>query len=791
MLKRMLAVAIMIGLVACSSPKEKANAYSEKGMALLKEGKPDKAKLEFQNALQIKKNLISAMYGLALVAEQKGDHNIAYGLYRKVLEQNPKHLQAQVGIGKLLLGAGQLDKALEASQKALVLNKDDLGALTLRSAVLLKTGDAKGAVETANQILAKEPTHVEALVILASERIGAKDVPKAIEYLDKGLQHDQKNIVMRLIKISALESVARLDEAEKEFRQLIDLHPEAHELRQALAQFYLKHDRKAEAESELLAIVKLNPSDVNAKITYVLFLKAIKGSDVAKQQLQEYVKQSPDNYDLKFALVDFYLALNDDKSAEAELREVITKAGDEKNGLKAKGMLAAIVYAAGDKVASEKMVSEMLAVDKRFEPALILKSRMEIQAGKLEEAISDLRTILRDSPNSGRALLLLAQAHEKAGSLQLAEESYLKAFQANKSVPSYGLAYVQFLLKRNQPQRAQDALEEILVRTPGDMQSLKLMAQTKIALGDAAGAQAVAEEIRRAGDKEHVADQILGMISASRKDYAGSIAAFKRAYETAPGELQLAMGLVRAYLQADKPKDAIAFVDTVLQRNPDNIDLRVLQGQLYALIGQQAQAVAAFNGIIQRAPTKSVGYQHLAGFYVRNKQLAEAESAIGHGLEAVPGDPVLRLTLAAIYEMTKRPDDAIRVYEGLAKDKPDAEVVLNNLSSLLSDSRSDKASFNRAYELAQRIKKSEIPQFKDTAGWASYRVGKYAEAVTLLEDAVKKIPAEPVFHYHLGMSYLAKSDKVGARRELEKSLELAGNGNFPPAEEIRKTLKAL
>lgn len=791
MLRRLFAGLIVVGMVACSSPEEKANVYYEKGMALLKEGKPGKAKLEFQNALQIKKNMTSAMYGLAMVAEQKGDYKKAYSLFRKVLEQDPKHLDAQVKIGKILLGAGQFDRAMDASKKALALSKDDIGALTLRSAVLLKVGDTKGAVDIANQILAKDPGQVEALVILASERLAAKDATKAIEYLDQGLKHDEKSMVLGLIKVSALENSAKLDEAEKEFRSLIKLNPDAQALRQALARFYWKHERKADAEAELFELVKLFPKDTDAKISVVQFLKATKGVDAAKQKLQEYVAASPDNYDLKFSLVDFYLAINDEKAAEAALHEIMVKAGDDPHGMKAKGMLAALLFSHGDQKTTEKMVAEMLAVDKRFEQALILKANIDIGNGKLEEAISDLRTILRDAPNSSRALLLLAQAHERAGSIELADENYLKAFQASRMAPEYGITYTQFLLRRNLPQRAQTVLEDLLAKTPGNLSALKLLAQSKLALGDAAGAQAVAEEIRRTGDKEHVADQIMGVVLANQKNYEGSIAAFKRAYETAPGEMQPALGLVRAYLQAGKPREAIGFIEGLLQNSPDNVDLRILQGQLYATVGQRTQAIEAFNMLIKRAPKNPVGYQQLATIYLRSKQLNEAEQLVAQGLVAVPGDLNLRLTQAGIFEVTKRPEDAIRVYEGLLKDKPGAEVVLNNLASLLTEVRKDKASLSRAYDLAQVLKKNEIPQFQDTVGWASYKVGKYLEAVALLENAVKKIPAEPVFHYHLGMSYLAMSDKVGARRELEKSLELAGNGNFPPAEEIRKTLKAL
>src|SRR3989338_10165979 len=135
-LARFLLVLPFMLIVGCSSPEEQAKAYYDKGMALLKEGKPDKAQIEFKNALQIKKNMVQAIYGMALVAEQKGDWQRLLNLLTSVLEQDPKNLEAQVKLGRLLLAAGQLDKALNASNKAMALNKEDISVLALRAATL-------------------------------------------------------------------------------------------------------------------------------------------------------------------------------------------------------------------------------------------------------------------------------------------------------------------------------------------------------------------------------------------------------------------------------------------------------------------------------------------------------------------------------------------------------------------------------------------------------------------------------------------------------------------------------
>jgi len=206
-----LLLASMLVFSGCASPEQQAQKYYEEGMALLKEGKADKAQIEFKNALQIKKNLTPAIYGMALVAEKNADIQGMYNLLNTVVEQDPNHVEAHLKLGSLLLAANQIDRAEEISNKTLKIAPDNLSAQALRASVLLKKKDTQGAVALAQQILQKDPNQVEALVLLATERLLAADATKAIEYLDRAIKQDEKNVALNLIKIEALNSISQPD----------------------------------------------------------------------------------------------------------------------------------------------------------------------------------------------------------------------------------------------------------------------------------------------------------------------------------------------------------------------------------------------------------------------------------------------------------------------------------------------------------------------------------------------------------------------------------------------------
>lgn len=790
-LKNIILILSLLGLSACSSPEDKANKFYENGMQLLEKGELVKAKVEFRNALQLNRKLTKAIWGQVLISEKQNKPRQQYKLLNTVLINEPEHLEALVKLGRLLLLAGQLDKALEKSDLSIKIDNQDLSVLSLRAAIMLKLDDTAAAIKLAKQVLIKDPHYIDALMILATERLNAGDTQKAIEYLDQGLKKDDKNVALQLIKIKALEKLAKLDLAEDVFKRLINFYPDTPAFNTVLAKFYLKHDRKDDAEKIYRTIIKNNPKDLKAKVKLVQFLNGVKGADAGLKQLQIFSQQEPDNDELKFILIQFHLSRKETGLANKLLESIISERAGTETALKAKGIIAATLLAKGDKKAAEKIINDILSDDKQNHNGLILKASINIDRQKYDEAIGDLRLVLRDTPDSSRALFFLARAHNLSGSPELADEQYFKAFKTSKFNPAYGLSYAQFLLKRKQPKRAEKILQDMLSASKGGLPVLKLLAQTRLSLGDWVGAQQVADVIKRIGDKSNLADQISNAVMVGKKDYSESIALLKKTHQSTPGNIQPVVALVRTYLLAGKKQEAGDFLDAVINASPKNTSARILRGQVYSSQGKIEQAINTYEEVIKSDSKNVQSYYHLGIIYVRSKKYDKASEVLRKGLSVEPKNFSLGITLAQVYEVTGQTDKAIKAYENLLEIRPDADIVVNNLASLLTENRTDKASFNKAYNLSQRFKRSEIPQFKDTFGWASYRIGKYADASPLFKSAIKQLPNVPDFHYHLGMNYLAKENKVMAREELEKALKLAGDKPFAKAKEIRATLEKL
>lgn len=780
-----------VWLVACSSPEAKVAAFTEKGQTYLAEGDLVKARLEFQNALQINPNQVPAMFGLAEIAERNSEWQRTFALLGKVVELDPKHLRAQVKLGKLLLAGGQMDKALAASDVAKALEPENPEVLALRAAVLFKLNDTKGAIEVANQALAKDPTHVDALVVLASERLQAQDPAGAVAFLDKGLAANEKNVALQLIKVQALERLQQLDNAEGVLRKLVSLFPENKSFRELLAQFFLVHKQPEKAEAEYRALAAAFPKDAKAQLEVVRFMGAMKGQPAAAAELERLIAAEPENHEFQFALAGLYQSQNKPQDAEKVFRTVMEKSKDDAVANQARGALATSLLGRGDKATGVPLVTELLEKDARNEQGLLLRAGLAMEEGRVEDAIGDLRTILRDVPDSARAHALLARAHDMQGSKDLAEDHFARSFAAGRTQPTFGMAYAEYLLRNGKPQKVEEVLREVLRNAPDNVQAMRMLAQTYVATGKLADAQAVAEQLGKMGGQAVAASQVQGAVFQAQRNFNEGVAAFKRAYELSPNEVQPMVALVRSYVQAGKMKEAQSFMQQVVAASPANVDARLLQGQLLLQSGDRAGARQAFEAAITQAPQNPAGYQGLVSAYAAEQKLPEAEQAIERGLKALPSDLGLRLSRAGLLETQGKFDEAITLYEAMIKERPTSEVLANNLASLLADHRTDKPSLERAFQLAQRFRNAEVPQFLDTLGWASHKVGKNEDAVLYLKRALERAPNLAVVQYHYGMVQLAQNNKALAKPALAKAVELGAAQQLPQLEAAKAALKGL
>ena len=314
---------------------------------------------------------------------------------------------------------------------------------------------------------------------------------------------------------------------------------------------------------------------------------------------------------------------------------------------------------------------------------------------------------------------MLATAYERSGSIELADKQFADAMKASNFNANVGLEYVAFLRRRGGSDRADDVLAELANRWPKDTRVLTALAQAKLARQDWAGAQQTAEAIKRIGNSDVLADQILGAALSGEHKYDASIEALKNAVAAAPSSPQPMVALVTTMVQAKQTDRAIAFLQSVLKENPKSAEAYLLLGNIQLANNSFDEAEKDFKAAIEILPKNESGYQALATLYLKEKKPDAAAEVIQNALKDQPDNANLHLTLANIREFKGDYDGAISEYDNLLKLQPGSLIVINNLASLLADRRTDKASLDRAKSLAASLRDSAAPtvQRHRKVGW--------------------------------------------------------------------------
>ncbi len=741
-------------------------------MKLLAQSEHVKASIEFKNALQLKKDLVGAWRGLAQIEERNQNWEAVYAILRTIVDLDKTDVDTRVQLARLMLMANQLDQALQTANAAAELDSRNTGARVLRAAILLKLNDNKGAIEEAQAVLQADPKNNEALIVLAAERLGQGDTDGALALLDRASASDD-NLGIQLLKMKVYERKGDQKSIEVLLQQLIQKHPKETLYRKQLVKLYVDQKRSAEAEKELRALASANPTDFQAGLDVARYLHTTKGPAAARQELQTRVGGGGDVFQYQIALAELYFADGNTRDAELLLEKLAAESTSAERTLMAQAKLAEM-YLSNKKVeAAESLLSKVLEKDQRNATALRLRATIQMDRGKFDAAIADLRQALNDHPRSADLMTLLAIAYERSGSMELADKQFADAARVSNFDATVGLNYVAFLRRRGSIARAEDILVELASRAPGNVPVLSTLAEVRLMRQNWVGAQDVAEAIRKAGDQRGIADQVSGAALSGQKKYDESITALQSAYASSPGDVQPMFALVNTLVRAQKVDQAVTFLQSILAKDPGNAEAQVLLGSTQLARNAPTEAAKSFKTAIERQPKKAVGYRALADFHLRQKQPDEAVKVIKAGLAMQPDSSALRILLASVLELKGEFEGAIAEYEAVLQQEPGSVVVANNLASLLTDNRTDRPSHERAYNLALTLRKSQVPQFKDTLGWIHYQRGEHKAALPLLEEAATELPNMPLVRYHLGMNYIALSEPTKAEEQFKKALEQA------------------
>lgn len=789
---RLVIITAFAGLsLGCSGAEERKLSYLQKGEAYFDEQNYDKARIELRNALQIDPKYVEARYLSGRVAEKRGELREAVGQYQAAIDENPKFNPARAAMARLYLLGGLPDKATELVDGGLLDEPQNPALLTMRGAIQAQAGRVVPALEDVEASYKLQPIDEFTIALLASLYKQSARVDKAIEVVTKGSKQLPRSIDLHVVLADLEASRENYDAVQRELQKVIDIEPKTLSHRTRLAQFFLFRKNVDGAEATLRTAIKDLPDQQESKLALIDLLWSQRGEAVATEEMQAMVAREPDNFDLKLSVGGYLERQNKLDDAERTYHEVIDKAGKEAAGLSARNRLATFYLTRrNDSGRAAALVAEVLQENARDKDALILRANMALQKGDATTAITDLRGVLRDQPNSAPLLRALAKAHLQNQEISLAEETLRSALQANPGDIPVRKDLAQLMLQQGKPDQARSLLDQLasVQGASSDLEVLDTQFKANFQLKDYAAAQQVAEKIQQLRPNGAVGWYYAGLAAEGQKSIETARKHYETALEKQADVAEPLTALVRLDVSDKQIPRALQRLDKMLVANPKHSVAYNLKGELLLSQKQFDGATAAFRKGVEHAPTWWMPYRGLALAQLGGNQPDAAIGTYRQGIDKTRSN-ALSTDLAALYERMGKPGDSIAVYEQWLQREPKSMVAANNLVMLLLNYRSDRASLERANQLGELLIASNEPALLDTRGWAKFKSGDYQGAVNLLQQAANALSDSNTVRYHLGMAQLKAGNTTAARDNLQAAVK--DSKPFFGMDEAKKMLASL
>lgn len=427
---------------------------------------------------------------------------------------------------------------------------------------------------------------------------------------------------------------------------------------------------------------------------------------------------------------------------------------------------------------------------------------------QLAPAEEQIDAALARDPNSADALLIKGQLRRAAQDYDSAATFYDKAVAVEPRSVRTRLERVDFLISRNQPDKATADVDAILAAAPRNNLALYYKALIAARGGNLDGAAQTLQSLPGEFVSNYQpAQYLIGVVAYQRGQYAQAEDQFRKILAAVPGHLQSRKLLGSTYLQMNEPERALSTLTPALQLAPEDPQLLGLVGTANLRLGRFAEAAEFFDRGSDAAPDNTGLRTQLA---VSQLQLGQSEQAIKE-LEATLGrDPKLQqanVLLILAHIRNRDFDKATAAVNDLRQQQPNsplADYYLGTVNAAKGDLAKSREAFNAAVtrqadffparialarvalieqDLPEARKQYEQVLAKDDKNLQALlgladlarRQDKPAETVSLLERAVQANPKSPAPRLQLIEAQIQRKDSIKAIAAAREAVQVFPN----------------
>jgi len=670
-----------------------------------------------------------------------GDFDRAEVEYLNVLRMEPQNGRAVSRLGLIYTEQGRAARAIAYLMRGHELLPNDLDVRLRLAQLYLATGKVSDARAEVEYILAHRPTDPEAPSLLIASLVKSEEAATLRQRL-LDLPAPAPNSAPVLSALAALElRQGRIDEAEGFLQRAKLADPSFATVYSMQAGIEIAKKNLPAADAAFKQAATLSPPRSPRQIQYAQFKIRLGDLATGTKLLEDITQKNPDYVPAWVTLAEVNLAQNKTKEAETCLNRALSR-------------------------------------DPQNLEALILQGRLHNQKGDFEKAQGVFEKLVAAYPRLPLVYQELGRTYANAGDITKAINTLNQALALAPSSPEVSLLLARLNSRKGDHNAAIALLRKTLEQQPGLAQAQFQLADAYRNQGNFDGAFEIYANLEKVDANNPQIPLLKGLMLSQLGKFPEARGAFERAFILSPDSPVALEQLVNLDLREKQFAAAAARIEQEIAKNSKLEGFgQLLLAKIHLAKNEKDEAEVRLKRAIELMPDSPTAYFLLAGIYTRSN---EQEKALAQLQEIVTRDPkqVTALMLISVIH-DQRGEFAIARdgYEKILTLNPRSVVALNNLAYLYSEKLGN---LDKAHELAQKARQfaQNDPHTADTLGWILYKKHEYPWALSLLQEAAERLPAEAEVQFHLGLIHYMMGTETASRTALQRAIELEATASW-------------
>jgi tetratricopeptide (TPR) repeat protein len=436
---------------AIQADPDRSESYASLGMMQLMRGDRAQAESAFTRAVRTNPNSVAARLALGNFYAVAGRRPEAEAEFTAALKIEPKNLLANRAMAYYYIASGRAALAEPNLKMVADVAPNSLGKLILADYYVSmgRPDDSRKILEVA-AAADDESSATAKLRLSALGLVSGGDSASAARLVDEVLAKSPSHVDALIAKSALLARAGKLDEALKTARAAVDANPRSANAQFALGKVLTMKRDDVAAIKAFNDALQLNPRLANPEVELArLYMAQGKLSD-AERFAQSAVTKVAGYVDAHLLLARIYLLQGAPAKAEPSLRALAKALPDSPTVQTEVGMLE---LSKRNRPAARAAFERALAKNPTFVEALAGLNQMDLEEKRTDSVKARTTQALRAKPKDGPVLILASRTYSALGDLATTEKLLQEAIAANpNNLDAYALLGQVYTQQRRLPE---------------------------------------------------------------------------------------------------------------------------------------------------------------------------------------------------------------------------------------------------------------------------------------------------------------------------------------------------